>query len=816
MRARTLTCFLAMIALAHEPALAQQAAQALCQEVAGKARRNLLNGLRESADELFCAKGWLSGTSSIGPCFVGNTAVNLYNGVREKWNALFAGDAEWANWGPRAIGAEPETGTIQGGFKRTYFGPASAASTSTIVVRKTGGQARGFVTVCELDLEANVIATHRREFPNGRDLGRREIALQQETQNRIVGIVIDAPAGLNSFGYELRLRTTPDRTWTDPVDGIADLHIHAVADRGFAGRVFWGSSLGPKAQALAPEFMLDPRMDANRYLLLEGGYEERSEDGYFQTQVGRGGFPDFEAWPRHAERSHQQSHISWIAKAHEQGLNLMVVSLVNNNLLCTMLKHVDPTGNIGRFNAAGERTGWESAPWGCSDQENVIRQLEALHELERTHSWFRIAMTPWHARQIISEGGLAVVVSIETDGVLQAASAPLGFYGNYMDQLDEYRALGVTTLQIVHETDSRFCGAAPHRDALNTGQMFRYPFRGSYMSAFIDHVLETPGRPAGNANDLRELKSTMSNAAWDRDASGRNRRGLTDDGRDLVDAMVARHMPIDLAHTSERCRQDIFAHVPSEYGFYDSHTKFERLLNPALDPAGREPAGFAREEEFLITEELLPLYRQRRVLVGLRTAAVDVNDAPVRGQLAAIVAAGGGRSEEAAGRNRAPVPAGPAVPNTCPGSSRSYAQLVDYADQKNLDIAFATDINGMIAQLGPRFGENRCYAAGLEGFTGRPVLPEPEAPAVTRGGAGARGAGVAVERNAEGEIVGARQLRPTFETTDNMNYDEDGLVTIAQLPDLLEDLRSLGTPGVDRLAESAEAYIRMWERAYAE
>ena len=35
-----------------------------------------------------------------------------------------------------------------------------------------------------------------------------------------------------------------------------------------------------------------------------------------------------------------------------------------------------------------------------------------------------------------------------------------------------------------------------------------------------------------------------------------------------------------------------------------------------------------REQEFLITERLLPAYVRHKVLVGLRTASVDVYDAP--------------------------------------------------------------------------------------------------------------------------------------------------------------------------------------------
>ena len=59
-------------------------------------------------------------------------------------------------------------------------------------------------------------------------------------------------------------------------------------------------------------------------------------------------------------------------------------------------------------------------------------------------------MNPWHARKIIEDGDLAVVVAIETDKPLSDAG---GTYGNWSDQLDIYRLLGVTAMQIVHESE---------------------------------------------------------------------------------------------------------------------------------------------------------------------------------------------------------------------------------------------------------------------------------------------------------------------------------------------------------------------------
>jgi hypothetical protein len=149
------------------------------------------------------------------------------------------------------------------------------------------------------------------------------------------------------------------------------------------------------------------------------------------------------------------------------------------------------------------------------------------------------------------------------------------------------------------------------------------------------------------------------------------------------------------------------------------------------------------------------------VLVGLRPASIDVYDAP-----------------------------NSKVPNDCPGSAKSFAQLVQYASDQGLTFAYGTDFNTGVSQLGPRFGApGRCWAARAElknAATKRPVGPDRPMPAR------------------------ARQVEPIAGT----NYYTHGLATYGWMPELTIDLVALGTPGAEKLRDSAEAYLGMWERAY--
>lgn len=740
------------------PSLAAPTKEKVCGDVARKAQRTLWDSVRKSADETFCRKPWTERTpAEFAACALADQGIRFSNRLKNTWNAFFANaGASWATWGPRGLGPNPEYGTIRGGFKRTFFGAGIAYSQSKIEVTKRGGKAEGIITVCTLDYNGRVTGAYRRTFKNGKqNVGSKKTVTITHSNTRIVGVVVDTPPSINKFEYKVQLKTNPTRNLLGPVSGMADLHVHQMANIAFGGRFYWGHYTGPKSTALTPEqltglwnpvpssnYLFTPPLnianltfgnglgiDANIVMAMVSAQE--TDEGFFQ--LGGGGDPYYRDWPHHADRSHQQVHTSWLKAAHDAGLNLVVVSVVNNDILCSVTRFVDPYGNVAVRNSSGQAVAWSSSNWGCSDHENVLRQLEAIHEVERNNSWYRIAMNPWHARQIIEDGDLAIIVSLETDKVLSSEG---GNYGDYITQLDEYRALGVTTLQIVHESNSRFCGAAVHRNMMEILQAIHWPI-------------------ASLGNFIRNLPDRGT--SFNKDHRGYNQLGLTSTGRHLLHAMVARNMPIDLAHGSERCRLDIFQYAPSGYAYYDSHTKFERLLKPAPGQVNYGQHVLDREEEFVITRGLEDDYAVNNVLIGLRTASVDVYSAP-----------------------------NPRVANSCPGSARSFAQQVQFAHDRGYQFAFGTDFNTGVAQLGPRFGPDRCYAAQsqLNNRTLRPVS------------------------SYEG-------TRPRHQANiDGRNYYDDGLAHIGLLPELVHDLKALQTPGASQFDRSAEAYLTMWQRAW--
>lgn len=237
------------------------------------------------------------------------------------------------------------------------------------------------------------------------------------------------------------------------------------------------------------------------------------------------------------------------------------------------------------------------------------------------------------------------------------------------------------------------------------------------------------------------------------DARGKNVEGLSGRGRTLIEAMIDRYMLLDVAHLSERSVRDLHDLVARRhdyYPLYDSHTRFEWLLS-ATDRRV--------QKEFLTTEEQIRFIRETGGMVGLRTGQNDLR----------------------------PADASAGVANDCAGSSRSYAQMVHYARKARLQVAVGSDLNGFINQLGPRFGDEACPTAldteredQRAAQTGTPI-------GYCQSVAAERGRG---------------------------DFGFDGLRHVGYLPDLVSDLEALGTPGVEELKSSAEAFLRMWERAY--
>jgi len=475
------------------------------------------------------------------------------------------------------------------------------------------------------------------------------------------------------------------QTVTTPVKGFADIHVHQAGSLAFAGGWYWGSHReGPVALRMpACEGHNHATVAKTRtgVALLDPHEPQR----YGQTP----------GWPHWKDIKHQQVSAEALKSAHQNGLGLMMASLVNNQWLA------------GAVLFANQQA--EGVP--ANDMDSVKLQLHSLWAMHDNTDWYRIVRDPWEARRVSAAGQLPVVLAIEADHLFPEGDGP------WKQQLHDFYAMGVRSIQLAHQVNTHFSGAAFHRDIFK-------PF-GRIKALFKADIGFNPGD--GFHNPV----------------------GLSPVGYELLAEMIRLKMLIDLSHLSIAAQREIYAYVRDHhqgYPLYNSHTRYGPLLTPA---------GAQELKEFVTTPETAVFIRRTGGMVGLRTGEDPMHD---------FQPAAGASSQ---------------VTNNCDGSSRSLAQFYQAFEAEGLSIALASDFNGFISQAGPRYGPEAC----------------PNAPPDQR----------QAQIQAQGQPPKGSELLQRFHT--------QGLAHMDLLPALIEDWRATGldTHNVDN---SAEAFLKMWERAY--
>jgi microsomal dipeptidase-like Zn-dependent dipeptidase len=564
----------------------------------------------------------------------------------------------------------------------------------TLTIEKTDGRAETEVTVCRVNESGVTRRLANIVTPNGSAPVRRTIPLSDATGD-LIAVVLDNKSATNDFHYRIQSGFEPIVANYGPIEGLADLHVHMMANLAYGGRLVYGT---PDA---LPTDRCDP--DAHAVNHPDGAFWVDSKDmagappplGDLQLNNRTKMLRQLELgkalhgtrgvdWPHVLDVVHQKVHLESLRQAHRAGLQLVVMSAVNNELLCNVMQWI-------------HRGSSNKLP--CEDMPTVIRQVDAFNQLaDANASWMGMAQTPWHARQLIHENKLSVVLSLEASRIFPKED------GDVETQFAHLYHKGVRSLQLVHEFNNRFGEAAHHHEI---GALERNFGAGVHV----------------------------------------NVKGLTEDGRALIGLAVANHVLVDVAHMSPQMLTDTYNEVRTKhrwYPLYNSHVKFKALIvNKHAETMGN----------FVMDAEQAAMIRATGGMVGLRTGLMKM------------------QSFTAGGRE--------VVSNDCAGSSRSIAQMVLYGRRTlNLNLAFGSDFNGFITMTGPARGPLAC--------------PDSDAP-------------------------GQDDVRHA-EAGGSAYFQRNGLATIAQLPDLQADLETLDA-GVMRadaanLQDSAENFIRMWERAW--
>ncbi|MEM6927267.1 MAG: hypothetical protein AAF602_10075, partial [Myxococcota bacterium] len=301
-----------------------------------------------------------------------------------------------------------------------------------------------------------------------------------------------APPELSLDAQGAVTRTTFD---DGDVYGIVDTHTHLMSNWGFGGG---GLYHGAPFHRLGVEHALPDcaanHGEAGRKDFIGFAFDAGGADDFdLDTVVGglllgetptdnhvTAGYPEFTDWPDAVRSStHQTSYHRWLERAYLAGLRMIVQHATTNSVLCEL---TTGAGNL-------------PTRYGCDDMVAVDRSIEETYAMERYldaraggpgEGWFRIVRSPEEARQVITDGKMAVVLGIEVSNLFECRLVPrpgdpICDEAFVTQQLDRYHDLGVRAIFPVHKYDNAFSAGDGDRNFIEVGNVFN----SGHLSNFV-------------------------------------------------------------------------------------------------------------------------------------------------------------------------------------------------------------------------------------------------------------------------------------------------------------------------------------------
>jgi microsomal dipeptidase-like Zn-dependent dipeptidase len=591
--------------------------------------------------------------------------------------------------------------------------------------------------------------------------------------------------------------------------GYHDMHLHLLGNMAHGGR----NLVGEPAPVLADgSYGLDATHDVNSALSpatdllvhrnpFHGLFFDTSGEGTKDGARSMFGAPYFTGWPKWTSTTHQQTYYVWLERAWRGGLRATTLFASHVESLCkTSLKDT-------------KESSW---PLCENSMLHVVNQLKAALKFEAfvdTMSggpglgWFRIVRTPQEARAAVRAGKLAVVLGIEVDNLFNCKEAgcpadfglPTELTGRpapttLVEAVNVIYDMGVRHVFPIHNFDNAFGGAATWMDPIGVGQAVAegrwWVLRncgngvGDY-GFWVDNALEFLMSVLGFGIGIVPPLPPYINGNLDTAYASCNQYGLNTLGPLLLHTLMDKGMLIDIDHMGALSLDQTIAITAAgpagnglPYPLLASHVQaFDLHQKEFRDNKGRH--------ERMRTPAQLAAIRDSGGLVAAMLKD-DVQDTDLKGEK----------------YNFGYVPAvGATVTDNCRHSSKTWAQLLQYTvDVMGGPVSMGSDWNGAAGHVGPRFGSDACGGWGTPNGFERP------------------------RQEVENNRVQYPFTLPGFGTFDQQvtgfkafDYNVDGLAHIGLVPDMVADLERIGVDAhyIDALFCSAEAYIRVWERADA-
>lgn len=370
---------------------------------------------------------------------------------------------------------------------------------------------------------------------------------------------------------------TPEMLDGEPaVWGWADLHTHPATELAFEQRLLWGSAL-QHVETISPNVLpaIDPPcsvethhhessspLDRTAHTLIMSMLNQQEQ--YLHTPIGTltPRAAHLAAWPNGRDVLHQQMQLSSLRRAYEGGQRVLFASTTDSQVLAQLLK--------------GPLYPDLFLPVAEYDEDSATVQLDRIREMVRQQSgWMAIAESAADARAIIESGRMAVILSLEMDSLSPEAVM------RFVDR-------GVRHVIPVHLIDNAEGGTAANGTIFNPESAYMSAlFTPSQPLRFFEvdrrpDVLFNLGRPVIGASGpggvpvyasldpipydwyqrlayddtcICSLASMPALHAWDQMGNA-NAHGLSAAGRELVGALLARGVMVDVSHMGLRSTED--------------------------------------------------------------------------------------------------------------------------------------------------------------------------------------------------------------------------------------------------------------------
>lgn len=648
----------------------------------------------------------------------------------------------------------------------------------------------------------------------------------------------------DSSGNPARAVSAPIRiAGPRPIRGFADTHAHQFANLAFGGLFVWGKVWGEngggisealpwcdywpgdwypipyggsiptlmtiKPFTLAPPFNPKPQFTVhgpNGMNDIIGTFVAKGAPGWPAHPVG--GSDAFDGWPRWNSVSHQMMYYEWLKRAYDGGMRLMVMHAVNSKFLCEKLTRI----------------------YNCDDMEAVDRQLRAAHDLEdyidkrsggKGKGWYHIVRSPEEARKAIANDQMAIVMGIEVPDLFGCASNPSQcadttgrLRPHVITELMKYTGPGYDVRHFfpIHSFDNAFGGTAYFQDMYRVAQRLitnQELNPRPCSEEGIDFVFETNDWASSFVNTISggDILKPFDNFPF----AVCNAIGLKEAGKNFIRELMDQHLIIDIDHMSHLAIDSVLQIAATKnYPIVSGHAGF---LETSIGQSKRHEAQQKGDHLQSIAKlggmggVITAQGKVARLTFGVvpNVDWFDHKNDHVENDGLPILPQGDGIAQYST-----------TIKNDCSNSSKTFAQAYLFAiDQygligeygtegarKRTAVAFGTDMQGAWIQPGPRFGEDGCSGA-TEGLLGH--HRDQEKTAQTN------------QVKYPFRYPWSRFWQMPKAKVGNKEFDinTDGLANVGMLPDFIADLFAIGLTEADLqpLFQSAEGYIRMWERA---